>query len=52
MALAGGGRVTTSEVTRHLETVAEVLRLFGVGASVWGRPGGPGGLEVAAWAGR
>jgi RNA 3'-terminal phosphate cyclase (ATP) len=52
MALAGGGRVTTSEVTRHLETVAEVLRLFGVSASVWGRPGGPGGLEVAAWAGR
>jgi RNA 3'-terminal phosphate cyclase (ATP) len=46
MALAGGGRVTTSEVTAHLETVAEVLRLFGGEARVWGRVGGPGGLEV------
>jgi len=41
-----GGRVTTSEVTRHLETVAEVLALFGVPARTWGRLGGPGGLEV------
>jgi RNA 3'-terminal phosphate cyclase (ATP) len=42
----GGGRLTTSEVTLHLETVAEVLRLFGIPASTWGRRGGPGGLEV------
>jgi RNA 3'-terminal phosphate cyclase (ATP) len=42
----GGGRVSTSEVTAHLETVAAVLSLFGVGARTWGRPGGPGGIEV------
>jgi RNA 3'-terminal phosphate cyclase (ATP) len=41
-----GGRVTTSEVTRHLETVAHTLTLFGVAARTWGRRGGPGGLEV------
>jgi RNA 3'-terminal phosphate cyclase (ATP) len=47
LALAGGGgRVATSEVTPHLETVASVLRAFGVGARTWGRRGGPGGLEV------
>ena len=47
LAVAGcGGRVTTSEVTQHLETVAAVLRLFGVGAEVRGRRGGPGGLEI------
>lgn len=47
LALArGGGRVTTSEVTRHLETVALVLSLFGIPARTWGRRGGPGGLEV------
>ena len=43
---AGGGRLQTSEVTSHLETVAGVLRQFGVPASTWGRRGGPGGLEV------
>jgi RNA 3'-terminal phosphate cyclase (ATP) len=42
----GGGRVTTSEVTRHLETVAGVLARFGIPARTWGRRGGPGGLEV------
>jgi RNA 3'-terminal phosphate cyclase (ATP) len=41
-----GGRVTTSEVTGHLETVAAVLSRFGIGARTWGRHGGPGGLEV------
>jgi RNA 3'-terminal phosphate cyclase (ATP) len=41
-----GGRVTTCEVTRHLETVAHTLSLFGVPARTWGRRGGPGGLEV------
>jgi RNA 3'-terminal phosphate cyclase (ATP) len=43
----GGGRVTTCEVTRHLETVAHVVSLFGIPARAWGRVGGPGGLEVA-----
>ncbi len=47
LALAGGGgKVATSEVTLHLETVADVLRRFGVSAATWGRRGGPGGLEV------
>jgi len=44
----GGGRVVTSEVTRHLETVVEVVRRFGIGARTWGRRGGPGGVEVEA----
>ena len=42
----GGGRVTTSEVTSHLETVAGVIAQFGIPAATWGRRGGPGGLEV------
>ena len=42
----GGGRLQTSEVTSHLETVAAVLRRFGVPAETWGRRGGPGGLAV------
>jgi RNA 3'-terminal phosphate cyclase (ATP) len=42
----GGGRLRTSEVTSHLETVADVLCRFGVPAVVWGRRGGPGGLAV------
>jgi len=47
MALAGsGGRLTTTEMTRHLETVAAVCTVFGRPARVWGRRGGPGGLEV------
>jgi RNA 3'-terminal phosphate cyclase (ATP) len=47
LALAGGGGlVTTTEVTHHLETVAATLALFGVPASVHGRRGGPGALEV------
>lgn len=47
LALSGaGGRVSTSEVTAHLETVAGVLRAFGVPAETWGRRGGPGGLAV------
>jgi RNA 3'-terminal phosphate cyclase (ATP) len=45
----GGGRVVTSEVTAHLETVASVLRLFDVPAETWGRRGGPGGLQVGCW---
>lgn len=49
LALArGGGRATTSEVTRHLVTVVEVLGLFGYRGRTWGRVGGPGGLEVEA----
>ena len=48
LALAGcGGRVATSEVTAHLETVVGALRAFGWTAETWGRLGGPGGLEVA-----
>jgi RNA 3'-terminal phosphate cyclase (ATP) len=47
LALAGGGgRVTTSAVSAHLETVAAVVSSFGVPARTWGRRGGPGGLEV------
>jgi RNA 3'-terminal phosphate cyclase (ATP) len=47
LALAGGGgRVTTPEVTSHLETVAGVVSRFGIEARTWGRRGGPGGLEV------
>lgn len=47
IAVAGhGGRVSTSAVTLHLETVAEVLTAFGVPARIWGRLAVPGGLEV------
>jgi RNA 3'-terminal phosphate cyclase (ATP) len=42
----GGGRVSTSEVTAHLETVADVISRFGIPARTWGRRGGAGGLEV------
>ncbi len=50
MALAGGGgRLHVPEVTSHLETVADVLRQFGVPAETWGRHGGPGGLAVGAF---
>jgi RNA 3'-terminal phosphate cyclase (ATP) len=49
LALArGGGRVTTTEVTAHLETVASIVSLFGIPARVEGRRGGPGVLEVDA----
>ena len=49
LALSGtGGRLSTNEVTAHLETVAGVLRAFGVPAEVWGRRGGPGGLSVGS----
>ena len=49
MALAGGGgRLVTSELTSHLETVAAVLRRFGFEANTFGRRGGPGGLEVGS----
>ena len=47
LALAGGGgRLSTSEVTSHLETVAGVLRRFGVPAETLGptrRAGRPRG---------
>jgi len=42
----GGGRVTTTEVTSHLETVADVVSRFGIPARTWGRRGGAGGVEV------
>jgi RNA 3'-phosphate cyclase len=41
-----GARLVTSELTPQLETVATVLGLFGVTATTFGRPGGPGGLEI------
>ena len=44
----GGGRVTTPEVTSHLETVADVVSRFGIPARTWGRRGGAGGVEVDA----
>jgi hypothetical protein len=40
--------VTTCEVTRHLESAAATLRLFGFEARTFGRLGGPGGLEVGS----
>jgi RNA 3'-terminal phosphate cyclase (ATP) len=43
----GGGRYTTSEVTPHLETVAQVARAFGFGVHIEGRAGLPGHVEVA-----
>jgi len=46
LALAGGGSVSTSEVTSHLETVVSVIALFGITTRTWGRRGGPGGFEV------
>jgi RNA 3'-terminal phosphate cyclase (ATP) len=42
----GGGTVTTDQVGRHLEAVADVVSSFGIPARTWGRPGGPGGLEI------
>jgi RNA 3'-terminal phosphate cyclase (ATP) len=44
----GGGEVSTCEVTKHLHSVCDTLKLFGFGARVFGRTGGPGGLEVEA----
>ena len=46
VAAGGGGRVSTVEVTGHLESAAEVAGRFGHPVKVWGRLGGPGGLEV------
>jgi RNA 3'-terminal phosphate cyclase (ATP) len=49
LALArGGGRVTTTEVTKHLETVVQIVSLFGIGARVSGLRGATGALEVDA----
>jgi len=46
LALGGGGRVSTDEVSRHLQSAASILGHFGIPARTWGRLGGPGGLEV------
>jgi RNA 3'-terminal phosphate cyclase (ATP) len=47
LALSGEeGRVTTPEVTAHLETVLSIARTFGVKAESWGRPGLSGGFTV------
>jgi RNA 3'-terminal phosphate cyclase (ATP) len=43
----GGGRVTTGEVTSHLETVVGIAQTFGFDVRLSGRRGGPGHLEVA-----
>jgi RNA 3'-terminal phosphate cyclase (ATP) len=42
----GGGRLTTTEVTAALETGARIAALFGIAATVSGRRGGAGALEV------
>jgi len=46
MALARGGSLSTSDLTVRVQTAADVLNSFGVATRTWGRPGGPGGLEV------
>ncbi len=43
-----GGKVTTSEVTGHLESVIDVIRQFGISARIDGRRGLPGCFEVGA----
>jgi RNA 3'-terminal phosphate cyclase (ATP) len=48
MALGRGGRVTTPAVSAHLESVVAVVGAFGLPARIWGRHGGPGGVEVSA----
>jgi len=45
----GGGRIVTSQLTRHLETVTQVVGRFGIEARTFGRRGGPGGVEVGRW---
>jgi RNA 3'-terminal phosphate cyclase (ATP) len=48
LALAGGGGVvSTTEVTRNLQIVVDVLALFGVGARVEGMRGAAGSVEVS-----
>ncbi len=44
----GGGRLTTPEVSLHLETTVELARAFGFDVRVEGRRGGPGTVEIAA----
>lgn len=47
LAIGGqGGRIVTPEVTPHLSTVIRVLEPFGYKATVSGRLGGPGVVEV------
>lgn len=41
-----GGRLSVDVVSETLLAVAQVAEVFGVVAKVWGRQGGPGGLEV------
>jgi RNA 3'-terminal phosphate cyclase (ATP) len=42
----GGGRISTGEVTSHLETVARIAGSFAFAVRVEGRRGGPGLVEV------
>jgi RNA 3'-terminal phosphate cyclase (ATP) len=46
LALAGGGRLTTSELTAQVQDVVSVLGAFGYPARISGRIGRPGALEV------
>jgi RNA 3'-terminal phosphate cyclase (ATP) len=46
LALAGGGRLTTSELTAQVEAVVSVLGVFGYPASLSGRIGGPGSVDI------
>src|SRR5207247_9636525 len=46
LALAGGGRITTSELTPRLQETASVLVSFGYRAETSGRMGGPGAVEI------
>ena len=46
MALGRGGALSTSEVTPALQTAASVAVSFGIAVRVFGRMGGPGGIEV------
>lgn len=44
----GGGVVATTEVTQHLETVADIVGLFGIDVRLSDRRGMPGVVEVAS----
>jgi RNA 3'-terminal phosphate cyclase (ATP) len=46
LALAGGGCITTSELTSRLQETAAVLGAFGYRALTSGRVGGPGAVEI------
>jgi RNA 3'-phosphate cyclase len=47
LALGKGGRLTTTVVTRHLETVVRVLSSFGFRARTWSVPAEAGVVEIS-----